>query len=91
MLCGGWIARKECHEYKIKDQSWSKAPYSLITERSEAAGATMENGSWLIIGGKGMDGEPVSTSESLEGKIFRPNLLWPEVVSGHCVKEQGRI
>ena len=87
ILCGGWFAKKQCHEFKFTENLWSKAPFSLLSERSEAAGTTLPNGSWIIIGGKTSENEPLFTSEMLESDIFMPTLVWPEPVSGHCVEK----
>ena len=86
-LCGGWLARKECSEYNFTTNYWTDAPYSLHTERSYAAGAVLQNGSWLIIGGKGLDQKPTFTTELLDNGMFLPNVLWPETVSGHCIEK----
>ena len=86
-LCGGWVARKECHEYSFGTHLWTKAPYSLESERAEASGAMLDNGSWLIIGGKGIDRNPLYTTELLNGGYFDYNLPWPEAVAGHCVEK----
>ena len=85
MLCGGWLAGKECGEYEFDTQQWSEVPYSLNIERAEAAGAILHNGSWIIIGGKGPDGEPLFSTDFLHNGLFEPNLQWPEAVSGQCV------
>ena len=85
ILCGGWLAGKECGEYELDTQLWSDVPYSLNVERAEAAGAVLQNGSWIIIGGKGHDGEPLFSTDFLANGLFEPNLQWPEAMSGHCV------
>ena len=85
MLCGGWLAGKECGEYEFDTQQWSEVPYSLNIERAEAAGAMLQNGSWIIIGGKGPDEEPLFSTDFLNNGLFEPNLQWPEAMSGHCV------
>ena len=85
MLCGGWLAGKECGEYEFDTQQWSEVPYSLNIERAEAAGAMLQNGSWIIIGGKGPDEEPLFSTDFFNNGLFEPNLQWPEAISGHCV------
>ena len=88
ILCGGWMAGKECHVYDFGRQSWDKAQYSLVQERSEAAGSMMRNGSWMIIGGKDTARrDPMPTTEMLEDSMFMENMPWPEAVSGHCVEQ----
>ena len=87
MLCGGWLARKECSEYEFRSQYWRDAPFSLHVERSEAAGANLQNGSWLIIGGKGLDKVPMFTTEVLEAGMFVPKVVFPEAISGHCIEK----
>ena len=89
ILCGGWKAGKQCHEYPLNGQQWNKASFSFIEERSEAAGAMLTNGSWLIIGGKGLDHNPMFSTEMLENKWFQPNLVWPEAVSNHCMERMN--
>ena len=86
-LCGGWLAGTDCHEYSFETQSWEKASYSLLNERAEAAGSMLENGTWIIIGGKGLDTVPLPTSEYLEDSIFVPGMPWSEAVSGHCMEK----
>lgn len=85
MLCGGWLAGRECVEYKLSTHEWIEVPYSLNIERAEMAGAMLQNGSWLIIGGKGLDHEPLYSTDFLNDGIFEPNLQWPEAISGHCM------
>ena len=84
VLCGGLNAGKQCHEYIIQSQMWVRSAYHLHDERIESAGSLLHNGSWLLIGGKGVDKEPISTTEMLENGLFMPNMLWPEFVSLHC-------
>ena len=86
MLCGGWLAGKECGEYEFETNQWIDVPYSLNIERAEASGAILRNGSWMIIGGKRSDGEPLYSTEILKNGLFEPNLQWPEALSGHCVQ-----
>ena len=85
ILCGGWLAGKDCGEYEFDTQQWLDVPYSLNIERAEAAGAILQNGSWIIIGGKGLDREPLFSTDFLNNGLFEPNLKWPEAISGHCV------
>ena len=89
LLCGGWTAKKNCHQYSLLEQEWTRAPYMLGNERIEAAGAMLDNGSWLIIGGKGLDEIPQSSTEMLVSTRFMANLLWPEAVSGHCIEAKN--
>ena len=87
MLCGGWLAGKDCAEYEFMAQQWHNVPYSLNIERAEAAGAMLPNGSWMIIGGKGPDAEPLFSTDFLnKNSLFEPNLQWPEAISGHCME-----
>ena len=87
LLCGGHLAGKECTEYAFDENEWFKVPYHLTIERVEAAGMMLQNGSWMIIGGKGPDGEPLFSTDFLNNGLFEPNLEWPEAMSGHCVKK----
>ena len=87
LLCGGWMAGKECNEYKLTRHQWRPVSYSLTTERSEAAGAMLQNGSWIVIGGKGLDETPLFSTEIFNNGLFAPNFLWPEAISGHCLKQ----
>ena len=90
IMCGGWLAGRECQEYSLATYEWSISSYSLLNERAEAAGAMLENGSWIIIGGKGIDNSlPMSSTEIFDWKrsIFMPSLPWSEPVSGHCMEK----
>ena len=84
MLCGGWLAGRECAEYDFEKNEWYEVPYSLTVERAEAAGTMLENGSWIIIGGKGHDAQPLFSTDFLNNGLFETNLQWPETISGHC-------
>ena len=87
ILCGGWFAGKECIRYDFSTHQWSDVPYSLQVERAEAAGAMLQNGSWLIIGGKGVDRNALPSTELLDNGFFSLNLLWPEAISNQCVEK----
>ena len=86
MLCGGWLAGKECAKYEFHTHQWTSVPYSLTAERAEAVGAILNNGSLMIIGGKGSDGKPLFSTDFLNNDLFEPNLQWPEAISGQCVE-----
>ena len=86
MLCGGWLAGKECAEYEFENNEWVGVPYFLTVERAEAAGIILKNGSWMIIGGKGPDEEALFSTDFLNNGLFEPNLQWPEAISGHCME-----
>ena len=86
MVCGGIEGQKECHGYHLESQSWSKLPFQLLKARQEAAGVTLTNGSWLIIGGKESK-EALSDSEILINRQFHHGTLWPMPFWGHCAIE----
>ena len=86
MICGGWQAGKECAEYNFNIQQWIGVPYSLNIERSESAGAILQNGSWMIIGGKGPDERPLFSTDFLNNGLFESNFQWPEAISGQCME-----
>ena len=86
MLCGGWLAGTQCAEYEFGKHLWMEVPYFLTAERAEAAGTMLQNGSWMIIGGKGLDEKPLFSTDFLNNGLFEPNLQWPEALSGHCMK-----
>ena len=86
MLCGGWLAGKDCTEYTFDTHQWTRVPYSLTTERAEAAGAMLQNGSWMVIGGKGNDSAPMFSTEIFNNGFFTDDFLWPEAISGQCIE-----
>ena len=86
VLCGGEGAGKRCKHYDFKMQSWAMAEFTLVSERICAAGTVSDNGTWIVIGGEDSGGDPRATSETLENGMFRPGIIWPEAVSGHCAE-----
>ena len=87
LLCGGWLAGTQCNEYNFLAHQWLPVPYFLTTERAEAAEAMLQNGSWIVIGGKGLDGTPLFSTEIFNNDLFVSNFIWPQAISGHCVKK----
>ena len=85
LLCGGEKAGKLCHGYNFSTQAWTRSPFALVTERSFAAGVTLANGTWIVIGGKDFNGRGLPTTENFDGSRFMSGLQWPEAVSGHCM------
>ena len=63
MVCGGEVGGKECHGYEFGVQTWVKLPVLMLKHRQEAAGLTLANGSWLVIGGKSTAEKALSDSE----------------------------
>ena len=52
IICGGMKGTSFCHEYYFETQRWETSSFLMLRSRTEAAGITMANGSWLIIGGR---------------------------------------
>ena len=86
ILCGGEVAGRICHQHNFIDHEWIKAPFTMTTERSRAGGVLLVNDSWIVLGGKGYNGAPLSTVEIMTDELFAKSILWPEAVSGHCMK-----
>ena len=85
ILCGGEQAGKICHQYNFLDHEWIKSPFTLMTERSTAAGIMLANESWIVLGGNDYNGRPLPTIEVMTDELFVEGILWPEAVSGHCM------
>ena len=86
VLCGGELAGRICHQYSFLDHEWIKSPFALTTERSIAAGVMLNNESWVVLGGNDFNGDPQPTVEVMTDELFKEGFLWPEAVSGHCMK-----
>ena len=87
IICGGELAGKLCHQYNFLDHEWIMAPFTLTTERSGAGEVMLSNESWVVLGGNDINGNPISTIEVMTDELFLNSLLWPEAVSGHCMKQ----
>ena len=87
-ICGFLEQESFCYSLDIKNQYWNIHNYTIIEQRSHAAGVQLENGSWIIFGGqKFSEGVPVllNTSEILIETQFYFGPQLPLSLSGHCV------
>ena len=86
ILCGGEQAGKICHQYSFLFHEWIKAPFALTTERTRAAGVMLSNASWVVLGGSNLNDDPLPTVEVMTDGLFMEGIMWPEAVSGHCIR-----
>ena len=87
LLCGFNETQSSCYSYSFDETRWKHRQFGLIKERTHASSASLENSSWIIIGGQTyMEGAPVllNDSEIFSNDLFVSGPGLPIPLSGHC-------
>ena len=66
VVCGGEGLRL-CHGYRFEAQSWEREAFELLEARWESRGLVMDNGTWIVLGGRDKDNVGIATSEVFVG------------------------
>ena len=93
IICGFLGNTSFCYGLDLIEQSWKVLNFTMSEQRAQAAGARLENGSWIIFGGqKYSEGVPIilNTSEILIDSNFQLGPQLPMHMSGHCIVNLGK-
>ena len=88
VICGFLEKDSFCYSLDMRDQYWRTNNFTLLEQRAQAAGVSLENGSWIIFGGQKYNEQlPIllNTSEILIDANFNFGPDLPLPLSGHCI------
>lgn len=84
--CGGWGNMRDCYIYSVATNSWSKAPFLLNEGRAYAYSVLLDNGDFMVLGGKDDNDIRLSTTEILpqHGDMFHYGSEMPYAAEDTC-------